>query len=213
MQNKDESERPVFRVVTSASEAEEHLRVIRQAMERSTKHSTLSGLSGILAGFYALAAAFFAPTAVTTFYDKAMFCLTWGATLALAGITDILLTKRRAAQVGKRAFSPLGAQLSRAAAPGLLMGVGVTLFHLLHPQALGTYVYGMWILSYAVALLAIGMLSRKEVSIMGWAFLLAGIVALVLPDGFIVGPRALMAATFGGFHIVYGLWMGSKYGW
>ena len=172
-------------------------------MERSTKHSTLSGLSGILAGFYALAAAFFAPTAVTTFYDKAMFCLTWGATLALAGITDILLTKRRAAQVGKRAFSPLGAQLSRAAAPGLLMGVGVTLFHLLHPQALGTYVYGMWILSYAVALLAIGMLSRKEVSIMGWAFLLAGIVALVLPDGFIVGPRALMAATFGGFHIVY----------
>jgi hypothetical protein len=213
LQNKDESERPVFRVVTSASEAEEHLRVIRQAMERSTKHSTLSGLSGVLAGLYALAAAFFAPTAITTLSQKALFCLTWGATLTLAGLTDILLTKRRAAQVGKRAFSPLGAQLSRAAAPGLLLGVGVTLFHLLHPQALGTYVYGMWILSYAVALLAVGMLSRKEVSVMGWAFLIAGIVALVLPEGFIVGPRALMAVTFGGFHIVYGLWMGTKYGW
>jgi hypothetical protein len=47
-------ERPVFRVVTSAGEAEEHLRVIRQAMERSTKHSTLSGLSGILVGLQAL---------------------------------------------------------------------------------------------------------------------------------------------------------------
>jgi hypothetical protein len=213
LQNKDESGRPVFRVVTSASEAEEHLRVIRQAMERSTKHSTLSGLSGVLAGLYALAAAFFAPTAITTFSQKVVFCLTWGATLALAGLTDILLTKRRAAQVGKRAFSPLGAQLGRAAAPGLLMGVGVTLFHLLHPEALGTSVYGMWILSYAVALLAVGMLSRKEVSAMGWAFLAAGIVALILPPGFIVGPRALMAATFGGFHIVYGLWMGNKYGW
>ena len=213
LQNKDESSQPVFRVVTSASEAEEHLRVIRQAMERSTKHSTLSGLSGVLAGVYALLAAIFAPTAIETLGQKAIFCAAWGATLALAGLTDLLLTKRRAAQVGKRAFSPLGAQLGRAAAPGLLVGVGVTLFHLLHPGALGTYIYGMWILCYAVALLAVGMLSRREVSVMGWAFLSAGIVALALPDGFAVGPRALMAATFGGFHIVYGVWMGFKYGW
>jgi hypothetical protein len=213
LQNKDESSKPVFRVVTSASEAEEHLRVIRQAMERSTKHSTLSGLSGVLAGSYALLAAIFAPTAIETLSQKLVFCLTWGATLAGAGLTDVLLTKRRAAQVGKRAFSPLGAQLSRAAAPGLLMGVGVTLFHLSQPGALGTYVYGMWILCYAVALLAVGMLSRREVSVMGWAFLAAGLIALALPAGFPVGPRALMAMTFGGFHIAYGLWMGFKYGW
>jgi hypothetical protein len=182
-------------------------------MERSTKHSTLSGLSGVLAGVYALVAAIFAPTAVATLQQKALFCLTWGATLAGAALTDLVLTKRRAARVGKRAFSPLGAQLGRAAAPGLLVGVGVTIFHLLHPDALGTYIYGMWILSYAVALLAIGLLSRKEVSVMGWAFLVAGLAALALPQGSAIGPRALMAATFGGFHIVYGLYMGWRYGW
>ena len=201
--------RPIFRIVTSAGEAEEHLRVIRQAMERSTKHSTLSGLSGVLAGCYALVAAKFAPPVTETL----LFVAVWGVTLLLALLTDVLLTKRRATSVGKTAFSPLGAQLARAVGPGLLAGAGVTLFHLLHPEALGTYIYGLWILCYAVALLAIGMFSRREVSVMGWAFLGAGILALVLPANFVIGPRALMALTFGGFHIVYGAWMGLKYGW
>ena len=205
--------RPIFRIVTSAGEAEEHLRVIRQAMERSTKHSTLSGLSGVLAGCYAIVAAVLAPTRLESWEEKLLFVAIWGAALLLSLVTDALLTKRRAAQVGKRAFSPLGAQLARAVAPGLLAGAGITLFHLLHPEALGTYLYGLWILCYAVALLAIGMFSRREVSIMGWAFLATGVVALLLPAGFIIGPRALMALTFGGFHIVYGLWMGLKYGW
>lgn len=204
---------PIFRIVTSAGEAEEHLRVIRQAMERSTKHSTLSGLSGVLAGCYALVAAVFAPTKIGTLTEKLLFVAIWGATLALALVTDVLLTKRRAARVGKTAFSALGVHLARAVAPGLLAGAGITLFHLLHPQALGTYLYGLWILCYAVALLSIAMFSRREVSVMGWAFLGAGIVALLLPDSFIIGPRALMALTFGGFHIVYGAWMGLKYGW
>ena len=205
--------RPIFRIVTSAGEAEEHLRVIRQAMERSTKHSTLSGLSGVLAGCYALAASVLAPTALETGGAKLGFVLIWGATLALAFLTDILLTKRHAARVGKTAFSPLGVHLARAVAPGLLAGAGITLFHLLHPEALGTYLYGLWILCYAVALLAIGMFSRREVSLMGWAFLGAGILALLLPANFVIGPRALMALTFGGFHIIYGAWMGFKYGW
>jgi len=205
--------RPIFRIVTSAGEAEEHLRVIRQAMERSTKHSTLSGLSGVLAGGYAIVAALLAPTDLSTWPQKGIFVAVWGATLFLALLTDILLTKRRAAKFGKTAFSPLGAHLARAVAPGLLMGAGVTLFHLLHPERLGTYLYGLWILCYAVSLLAIGMFSRREVSVMGWAFLGAGLLALTLPSGFGIGPRALMAATFGGFHIVYGIRMGLKDGW
>lgn len=205
--------RPIFRIVTSAGEAEEHLRVIRQAMERSTKHSTLSGLSGVLAGCYAILAALLAPTSLSTWVQKGLFVGIWGATLFLAGITDILLTKRRAARFGKTAFSPLGAHLARAVAPGLIMGAGLTLFHLLHPERLGTYLYGLWILCYAVSLLAIGMFSRREVSVMGWAFLGAGLVSLILPAGIGIGPRALMAATFGGFHILYGVRMGLKYGW
>lgn len=209
--------RPVFRIVTSAGEAEEHLRVIRQAMERSTRHSTLSGLSGIVAGSCALLACLLTRTLVQDATDtgrwKLLFVGVWGTTLALSLLADTVLTKRRAARVGKTAFSPLGRHLARAVAPGLLAGMAVTLFYLVHPSQMGSYIYGLWMLCYAVSLLSIGMFSVREVSVMGWAFLAAGALTLLIPAGFPLGPRAMMALTFGGFHILYGAWMGVKYGW
>ena len=114
-------DKPVFRIVTSAGEAEEHLRVIRQAMERSTKHSTLSGLSGIVVGLLALAGCFLTQTVVKQTPDpiwKFLFVGVWSGVLVLALIVDYFLTKRRAIRVGKRPFSPLAKHLARAAAPG-----------------------------------------------------------------------------------------------
>jgi hypothetical protein len=145
--------------------------------------------------------------------DNVRFVVLWGITLALATGVDIVLTKRRAAQVGKTALSPLGKQLGRAVAPGLLVGVAVTLFYMRHSEAVGTYLYGFWMLCYAASLLSIGMFSVREVSALGWTFLFLGTLTLLLPEGSPVGPRAMMALAFGGLHIVYGIWMGRKYGW
>lgn len=78
----------------------------------------------------------------------------------------------------------------------------------------GPYLYGFWMICYAMSLLAVGMFSVREVSFLGWAFLLAGAVSLVLPvEGLIIGPRGMVAIAFGGFHIVYGVYMGYRYGW
>lgn len=207
-------ERPIFRIVTSAGEAEEHLRVIRQAMERSTRHSTLSGLSGVVVGLLALLGCGLTETVVrSAAAPKYLFAGVWAGILVLALVADTLLTKRRAARVGKTAFSPLGRHLLRAAAPGFLAGLAITLFYLLHPGLIGAYLYGIWMLCYAMSLLAVGMFSVREVSMLGWAFLVAGAATLLLPAGFPITPRHLMAATFGGFHIAYGIWMGVKYGW
>lgn len=212
----DPSQRPVFQVVTTLSEAEENLRLIRHAMERSTRHSTLSGLSGVLAGLVALIACVLASSVIgdpTNPANRAPFVLLWSATLATCAGIDILLTKRRARRVGKTAFSPLGRQLARAVTPGLLAGVATTLHYLLRPDSVGPYVYGLWMICYAMSLLSIGMMSVKEVSVLGWAFLAVGTIALLLPGTAPLGPRALMALSFGGFHMVYGLWMGIKHGW
>ena len=216
-------EKPVFRIVTSAGEAEEHLRVIRQAMERSTKHSTLSGLSGIIVGLLCLAGCVLTQTVVQaspTPLWKYIFVGIWAGVLVLSLFTDYFLTKRRAARVGKTAFSPLGRHLARAAAPGFCAALALSLFYAAHtdvysahPGLIGGYLYGVWMLCYAVSLLSVGMFSVREVSVLGWAFLLAGTLTLLIPPGFPIGPRAAMALTFGGFHIVYGLWMGRKYGW
>lgn len=209
-------ERPVFRIVTSAGEAEEHLRVIRQAMERSTRHSTFSGLSGIVVGLLALTGCLLMPVVVDGVSDplwRYLFFGLWTLVLGSALVADFLLTKRRAREVGKRIRSPYARHLIRAAAPGFLAALALTLFYVIHPTLIGPYIYAFWMLCYAVSVLAVAQFSVREVSVLGWAFLAAGAVTLMLPPALGVGPRAMMAVTFGGFHIVYGVWMGYKYGW
>ena len=211
-------ERPVFRIVTSAGEAEEHLRVIRQAMERSTRHSTLSGLSGVMVGLIALAGCFLTQTVVREAawpLSRYLFVGLWSLVFLLSLLVDYIFTKRRAARVGKTARSPLGRHLLRAAAPGFLAALVFSYFYLLHPdpKAGYLYLYGIWMLCYAVSLLGVGMFSVREVSVLGWAFLAAGAVTLMLPQGLSVIAALMMALTFGGLHIGYGVWMGRKYGW
>jgi len=191
-----------------AREAEENLRVIRALMERSTKFSTFSGISGICAGLASIAGCI-----VTrklghdpgTF--PAAFLTLWSVVIVVAVGTDYLLMKRRAARVGKHVLSRLGKQMVIASAPGLGMGAVVTLYLLQH-KLLGT-VFPFWMLAYGIAVSATGLFSQREVSYLGAAFLLAGTVALFAP-GF---GLTMMALTFGGFHIVYGLVMSRKEGW
>jgi hypothetical protein len=213
LNKEDES---VFDAVTSLGEAQENLRLIRQTMERSTKYSTLSGLSGVVAGAIALIGAFLQdemPGSGSRIEDRFAFLFGWAVVVGLALVADYFLTKRRAALVGKSAFSPLGKQMARAVLPGLLAGVIIALFYLAHPRLMDTHLYGFWMLCYAASVLAAGMFSVKEVSYLGWAFFVIGAVTLLMPPEITVGPRAMMALSFGGFHVAYGIGMGIKHGW
>ncbi len=101
-------------------EAREHLRVIRQTMERSTKYSTLSGLSGVLIGLVAIvgvvvtnsiirqAPAFTVRSqaelrSLNAFQHRqfAELAAIWTTVLVLAIAIDFVANKRRAARVGK----------------------------------------------------------------------------------------------------------------
>src|SRR6266702_3249441 len=101
-------------------EAEENLRIIRGLMERSTKHSTFSGISGILAGLYSIAGclvqAFILPQIIPD-HPVISFVALWSVVVVLAIGTDFLLTKRKAAFVGKTIRSRLGKQMILAAGP------------------------------------------------------------------------------------------------
>ena len=65
-------------------------------------------------------------------------------------------------------------------------------------------------LCYGLAICAVGLFSVRPVSFLGAAFVLAGALTL-----FLSGPSHLymMALTFGGFHILYGLWTARRDGW
>src|SRR5579871_2585605 len=98
-----------------AREAEENLRVIRELMERSTKYSTFSGLSGVLAGTASIVGCIATSLLAQRYPDpgafRTSFLMIWSLVILLAIGGDFLLTKRRATRVGKRIVSRLGKQM------------------------------------------------------------------------------------------------------
>ncbi len=203
-------------LIAPLDEAREHLRVIRQTMDRSTKYSTLSGLSGVLIGLTAIAG-----VAVTagiidhkmTFHQpdrsvQPLLGLVWLVVLALAVSIEFVCNKRRAARIGKRVASPLGAHIVVAALPSFIAAAVLTAFFYLNN--LFSSVWGIWMLCYGLAICAVGLFSVRQVTYLGAAFVLAGAVTLLLPNHF---HLYMMALTFGGFHILYGILMARKHGW
>jgi len=195
-----------------AREAEENLRSIRELMERSTRHSTFSGLSGVMDGAASIAGCVLTQSltqksAPTTEF-RVDFIAIWSLVIVAAIGMDYLLTKRKAAMVGKRIISRLGKQMVIGAGPGLGTGALLTLFFM--QRSIITEIYPMWMLCYGCAVCAVGLFSQREVLYLGAAFLAAGAVTLVLIPSW---GLPMMAVTFGGFHIGYGLAMSRKDGW
>jgi hypothetical protein len=193
-----------------ARAAHENLRVIRDLMERSTRYSTFSGLSGVLAGTASIVGCLVTRTLIgpAGTENAATFLTIWSLVIVFAIGADYLWMKRRAARVGKRIVSQLGKQMLIACAPGLGAGTLLTFFFLQH--GLMAHIYPLWMLCYGSAVAAVGLFSQREVSVLGAAFLLAGAATLFLPIAY--GLPA-MGLVFGGFHIVYGIIMSRKDGW
>ena len=196
----------------TAQEAQENLRVIRDVMERSTKYSTFSGLSGVLAGSASILGCLITRSlesqALPVIRFQIAFLVTWMCVICFAIGADYLLTKRRAALVGKHIISHLGKQMVIASAPGLGTGALLTVFLLQHN--LLSSLYPVWMLCYGIAVGAVGLFSQREVSYLGIAFLLTGAFSLLVIPQF---GLIMMAITFGGFHILYGVLMSRKDGW
>ncbi len=191
-------------------EATEDLKIIRETMERSTKHSSLSGIAGLLIGIWALGGVYatrlFAPdnAALSPYASHPIrLCEIWAVVLLLSAATDFAFNKRRASSVGKFVFSSLGARMIRAAGPSFFACFVLTLFILRigHPE----YLWGVWMSLYGIAICSVGLFSVRPVTNLGIAFLVAGAVTFALPSPVGLG---MMALSFGGFHIAYGLWTG-----
>ncbi len=193
---------------TDLREAREDLRVIRQVMERSTRYSTLSGLSGVGVGLTAIAGAFVTRALPRVYAHPLRLGAVWGTVLLMAVAIDFARNKSRASQVGKRVVSPLGAHIVQAALPAFLAGAALTAFCALHH--LLPDIWGIWMLCYGLAICAVGLFSVRPVSLLGGAFVLAGALTLLLP---IPEPLDMMCLTFGGFHVAYGLWTARRDGW
>lgn len=199
--------------MTTHQEAAEQLRVIRTMMERATIFRALSGEAALLGGAMSLAAGWISD-------DKTNWA--WGS-VWLAGLAVVLVFAiwqlHRLSQAHERPFWSHWLKVAlRGALPSLVAGGFLGLLYLKYgsrdagyPKA-ELFAASFWILHYGLALLAIREFAPKSMAWLGIAFLATGIGAFAActfiqsMNPFLnrLGPSGLMAATFGGFHLLYG---------
>lgn len=194
--------------MTSHEEAAEQLRVIRTMMERATIFRALSGEAALFGGAASLAAGW---------VSESRLGWSWGS-VWLAGLAVVLAFAvwqlvRTATAKNKSVWSHGLKVALRGALPSLVAGGFLGLLYLKYGgRGCETHAASMWIIHYGLALLAIREFAPKSMAWLGLAFLVTGIAAFsamtfvqaATPLLNKLGPSGLMAATFGGFHLIYG---------
>jgi hypothetical protein len=195
--------------MTTHQEAAEQLRVIRTMMERATIFRALSGEAALLGGAMSVAAGWM---------SEGKSGWAWGG-VWLGGLAVVILFAiwqlTRLAQSHSRPVWSHGLKVAlRGALPSLVVGGFLGLVYLRYgiPGAEFTAAC-FWILHYGLALLAIREFAPKSMIWLGLAFVTTGLLAWsaatfvqsMSPLLHRIGPSGLMAATFGGFHLLYGV--------
>lgn len=178
-------------------------------MERSVRYSNFAGLSGVVGGVAAVAGLL---TETRACSQGVPFILHWSLVLAAALTFDLFWTSRRVRNKDKAVLKRLARRMAMAAMPGLLAGFGLTVAFTLQGRCGELFPY--WAILYGVAMASVGLMAPREVLWLGRAFLVAGLIGLMLQVG---GARWIgmptFALTFGLMHVAYGAYIGVREGW
>ena len=200
----------------------EHLRIIRTLMERAHIYRAVSAPAALIGGVFALAVAIVGVKlnvfprggeTISNAFRTREFLFAWLGVLAVSGVANLLLLMRESGSKGQPAMTDGLRMALRAIVPPLLTGgvLGVCLIWFDDNVELAALV---WILCYGLALQATVSFAPPGIIRLARAFLIAGQVLTVLwfwNGGLGMfqrdeAPASLfMGATFGVFHIVYGI--------
>jgi hypothetical protein len=183
--------------------AADHLRYIRETMERAAEFTAVPGWGGVAMGVTALAAAFLASTQSTT----GAWLRVWlfEAFVAVAIAAPAAATK--AHRANSTLFSGPGRKFVLSFAPPILVG-GLLTYVLFH-AGLFAALPGVWLLLYGTAIVTGGAFSVRIVPVMGLCLMALGAFALFAPATW---GDALMAAGFGVVQIAFGIWIARRFG-
>lgn len=192
------------------------IKAIRQMMEQSSRFLSLSGLSGILIGIYAIAGALVANYMIkvkefdyeTLAFDSSpVLQLIILATIVLlvSIVTVIILTYRKTIRDGYKIWNKGTRLLILNLAVPLLSG-GILTGIFIARGFYGTVVPALLVF-YGLALINAAKFTRQEIYYMGICQIAIGIIAALLPEHALY----LWAFGFGVVHIVYGSVMHFRY--
>lgn len=201
-------------------QATEHLRFIRDVMDRSAPFTAVPGRGLVVMGVTALLAAYLAHHQPTL----SGWLRVWVVEAAVAGAIGFVTLRHKVHTVGLSLRSGPGRKYVQSLLPPLAAGALLTLALYLrstletffgYPAApLARYevvglLPGIWLLLYGAGTVTGGLASISLVPRVGLAFMALGTAALFLPP---FHANVLMAVGFGGLHLLAGVIVWKRYG-
>jgi hypothetical protein len=183
--------------------AMDNLRYIRETMERAGTFTAVSGWGEVVIGVTAIIAALIGSRAAT----PAMWLGVWLSEAVIAGVISAASMAIKSESANMPLFTGPMRKLIMSFAPPIFAGCVLTL--ILHEKALLDLVPGVWMLLYGAAVIAAGTYSVRLIPVMGAGFMALGVVALVAPASW---TTALLIASFGGLHILFGTLIARRHG-
>ena len=192
-----------FRTAPLHTHAMEDLHFIRETMENAASFTAVPGWGTVAMGVTALATACVAPRPV-----RAMAWLgTWFAAALGAFALGALALYWKARRTGTPIFTRPGRKFLLSLFPPLLAGAVIS--GAIYQAGMSRLLPGVWLLLYGVGVISAGTFSVRIVPVMGLCFMVAGVAALFCPAGW---DNAVMAAGFGGIHILFGTIIARRHG-
>ncbi|MDR2475649.1 MAG: hypothetical protein LBD45_07300 [Bacteroidales bacterium] len=192
-------------------EALDTLKDIRQMMEKSTKCLSLSGLSGIFIGIYAIAGAYGIQQYLNDsglrsvgLLEQYIFGIAL-AVLVLSILTAFALSEWRARKSGQSIFNKTARKMLTDLFIHLLPGGALSIAMGLSAHT--EFITSVMLICYGLALISAAKFTFKNVLYLGYSLLTLGVI-----NCFFTGYSLLLwTVGFGVLHIIYGVVMYFKY--
>ena len=195
--------------------AEQHLRTIRRLMERATIYRAISAPTALVGGLLSLAAsAIWLAFPSQDSHPRFSFLMLWILVLLLTAATNTFFIVHGAKKRNEPVFSASMKTAFVALAPPFLTASVLTLlFSVAASDPLNEATLSItWAICYGLGLLATSHFAPRSLTLLGWAFLVSGFLAIVAVR-FANNPEIwnlidshtvlFMAVTFGLFHLIY----------
>jgi hypothetical protein len=194
----------------SSNWAEENLQVIRTLMERSALYRRAMAPMMLVAGTLGLVGGLVGH--FQKLVNLSSFLQLWCVVAAVGLLLAARLIRSQAMKSEEPFWTPPAKRIFQAVLPAFIVGGGATapfvfpqLIAVNPPPALA-FVAG-WLVLYGFGIHSAGFAIAKGIKRLGWIFLLTGLAIIIneFTKRALFGelnPHLLMAATFGGFHLV-----------